>query len=44
MEILPYIINWGTPLGLALFFCISGIGAGVFFWGISHVIKNNDKK
>ena len=33
------ILSWGSPLGIALFFFFSGIGAGVFFWGLSHFIK-----
>ena len=34
------VLNWGAPLGLALFFFFScsgaGAGAGILFWGISH--------
>lgn len=42
MEGLGQIIHWGSPLGLALFFFFSASGAGIFFWGISHL--NNDRK
>lgn len=42
MEILQ-VINWGSPLGLALFFFFSASGAGILFWGLSHVIKNRKK-
>ncbi len=37
------IINWGSPLGLALFFFFSASGAGILFWGISHFIKSRKK-
>ena len=42
MEFLQ-IINWGSPLGLALFFFFSAGGAGIFFWGLSHFIKSRKK-
>ena len=35
------VLNWGSPLGLALFFFFSCSGAGILFWGISHLIKSN---
>jgi hypothetical protein len=35
MEVLPYIIHWGSPLGLGLFAFLSTSGAGILFWGIS---------
>lgn len=37
MEVLPYIIHWGSPLGLGLFAFLSTSGAGILFWGISHL-------
>lgn len=37
MDILFGAAAWGTPLGLGLFFFFSGIGAGMFFWGISRL-------
>ena len=43
MEVLNQLINWGSPLGLALFFSLTGIGAGIFFWWFSHFIKSNQK-
>ncbi len=39
MEVLAYIFSWGSPLGISLFFCFSGIGAGAFFWGIGQLSK-----
>ena len=39
MEYLYAILGWGSPLGIALFFFFSGVGAGVFFWGLSHLRK-----
>lgn len=39
MEILPYILHWGTPVGLGLFFLLSSIGLGIIFWGYSHIKK-----
>ena len=42
MEVLQ-MINWGSPLGLALFFFFSASGAGIFFWGLSHFIESRKK-
>jgi hypothetical protein len=42
MEALYYIFSWGSPLGLGSLFLLSGIGAGVFFWGLAHFVKNNN--
>ncbi|NKB72783.1 MAG: hypothetical protein GKR89_37405 [Candidatus Latescibacteria bacterium] len=44
MEVLYGIFSWGSPLGLALFFFFSGIGTGVFFWGLSHLGSNDKEK
>ena len=44
MEVLYEIVSWGSPLGLALFFFFSGVGAGIFFWGFSHFIISNKKE
>lgn len=41
MENLHYIFSWGSPLGLGSLFLLSGVGVGVFFWGLSHLIKSN---
>lgn len=41
MEALVYLFSWGSPLGLGAFFCLMGVGAGVFFWGASHLNKHN---
>lgn len=39
MEYLAYVIGWGTPVGIGLFFFLSAAGAGILFWGISHFGK-----
>jgi len=46
MDVLYTGLSWGSPVGLSLFFFFSGIGAGVFFWGISHlsVIDKKNKE
>jgi len=41
MDVLYSVLSWGSPVGLSLFFFFSSIGAGVFFWGISHLPKSN---
>ncbi|MCB9137571.1 MAG: hypothetical protein H6642_04390 [Caldilineaceae bacterium] len=43
MEVLPYILSWGSPLGLSLFFFFSAGGAGILFWGISHMSQGDEK-
>ena len=43
MEGLYAILNWGSPLGLALFFFFSATGAGIFFWGLSHLVESDKK-
>ena len=30
MEVLYSVLSWGTPVGIGMFFCLSGIGTGVF--------------
>jgi hypothetical protein len=44
MDVLYNVFSWGSPVGLSLFFLFSGIGAGIFFWGISHFSKSNEEK
>lgn len=39
MEHLTQSVSWGSPVGIALFFAITGIGAGVFFWGLSKFLQ-----
>ncbi len=39
MNALAFVLFWGSPVGLGLFFALTGIGAGVLFWGISHFIR-----
>ena len=41
MEVLFSSLAWGTPLGIGLFFFFSCSGAGILFWGLSHLIKSN---
>lgn len=43
MDVLADIINWGTPLGLGLFGFLWSVGAGVFFWGVSHLNTSKTK-
>ena len=43
MEALPEMVSWGSPLGISLFFFFSGVGVGVFFWGLSHVVKDKNE-
>jgi len=40
MEVLYSVLSWGTPVGIGVFFCLWGIGAGVFLWGLS-CLKNS---
>lgn len=44
MEHLHGIFGWGSPIGIALFFFFSGVGAGVFFWGLSRLNNNGRTK
>lgn len=44
MDVLYNVFSWGSPVGLSLFFFFSGIGAGIFFWGISHLPKIDKKE
>lgn len=44
MEFLYCAISWGSPLGLGIFFLLSGAGAGIFFWGFSRFMKSNKDK
>lgn len=39
MESFIYILHWGSPIGIGLFFFLSAAGAGILFWGISHLKK-----
>lgn len=43
MEVLPEILGWGTPLGIGLFLFFMSSGAGVFFWGVSHLNTNKSQ-
>jgi len=36
MENLIYILHWGSPIGIGLFFFLSTAGTGILFWGISR--------
>lgn len=40
MEVLSEVLSWGSPLGISLFLFFSASGAGIFFWGISHLPKS----
>jgi hypothetical protein len=41
MEVFYYILSWGSPIGIGLFFFLSCAGTGILFWGISHFNKNS---
>ena len=40
MDVLYSVLSWGSPVGISLFFLFSGIGAGIFFWGISQLSRS----
>ena len=44
MDVLYTVFSWGSPVGLSLFFLFSGFGAGIFFWGISHLTKSEKQE
>lgn len=43
MEALSWMVNWGSPLGLGLFFMLSGIGAAFALWGLSRLSLSSKK-
>ena len=43
MDVLYSVLSWGSPVGISLFFLFSGIGAGIFFWGISQLSRSAKK-
>jgi hypothetical protein len=42
MDALYYILSWGSPVGLGLFFLLSAAGAGLFFWGLSKFVESSN--
>lgn len=40
MENIIYVLHWGSPIGIGLFFFLSAAGAGIFFWGLGSFNKN----
>lgn len=44
MVVLSTVLSWGSPVGISLFFFFSGMGAGIFFWGISHITKSEKQE
>lgn len=34
-QIMPEVFGWGSPFGMAFWLA----GVGIFFWGLSHLIK-----
>ncbi len=36
--------NWGSPVGLGLFFFLMSVGGGVLFWGISLLNESTRKE
>lgn len=43
MDALYNILSWGSPIGISLFLFFMASGAGIFFWGISHLPKSAKK-
>ena len=43
MEVLYDVLSWGSPIGISLFLFFMASGAGIFFWGISHLPKSAKK-
>lgn len=37
------IFSWGSPLGLGSLFFLSGVGVGIFFWGVSHILRRGNQ-
>jgi hypothetical protein len=44
MEVLNQVLSWGSPLGIGLFMFLMTAGSGIFFWGLSHLNKNDRGK
>lgn len=43
MEYLYGVLGWGSPIGIALFLFLGASGAGILFWGISHLPRSEKK-
>tara|TARA_Y100001958_G_C20649430_1_gene178216 strand:+ start:118 stop:249 length:132 start_codon:yes stop_codon:yes gene_type:complete len=43
MEALIYILHWGSPIGIGLFFFLGCSGAGILFWGIGYFNQSRGK-
>lgn len=43
MESIIYILHWGSPIGIGLFFFLSAAGTGILFWGLGYFNKNRNK-
>lgn len=41
MDVFYSMLSWGSPVGLGLFFCLSGLGAAFVFWGIAQFKKHD---
>ena len=39
MDVLNHALSWGSPIGISLFLFFSASGGGIFFWGVSHLQK-----
>ena len=44
MDVLYTVLSWGSPLGIALFIFFSASGAGIFFWGLSHLPQKQQER
>lgn len=43
MENIVYILHWGSPIGIGLFFFLSAAGTGILFWGIACFNNSREK-
>lgn len=43
MDALASAMNWGSPLGLGLFFLLSGAGANLSFRGLSRLAAQTQR-
>jgi hypothetical protein len=44
MDALYNVLSWGSPIGISLFLFFMASGAGIFFWGISHLTKSEKQE
>ena len=44
MDVLYTVLSWGSPIGISLFIFFSASGAGIFFWGLSHLPQKQQER